>query len=97
MKVIFSDRSRARLHEIQSYVAFHNIRAAVQVIDRILYTTELLADHPHLGTLWRAGKTRALVVSGLPYRIHYRVDDARKRIIVITVSHTSRKEPELRW
>ena len=29
MKGVFTDLSRRRLHEIQSYIAFHNIRAAV--------------------------------------------------------------------
>ena len=36
MKVVFSDLSRRRLHEIQAYIAFDNIRAAVKVIDRII-------------------------------------------------------------
>ena len=36
MKVVFSDLSRRRLHEIQSCIAFHNIRAAVKVVDRII-------------------------------------------------------------
>ena len=36
MRVVFSDLSRRRLHEIQSYIAFHNIRAAAKVVDRII-------------------------------------------------------------
>ena len=67
MKVVFSDRSRARLHEIQSYIAFYDIRAAAKVVDRIIYATEMLSDHPRLGPTWSGGRTRALVVSGLPY------------------------------
>jgi hypothetical protein len=49
MKVVFSDLSRARLHEIQSCIAFYNIRAAGSVVDRMK---------------WTDGRTRALVVSG---------------------------------
>ena len=95
MKVTFSALSRRRLHEIQSYIAFDNIRAAVKVIDRIVFTAELLADHPHLGTLWRGGLTRALVVSGLPYRIHYRVDLTLEAVKIITVAHTSQMPPKI--
>ena len=94
MRVVFSDLSRRRLHEIQSYIAFDNIRAAVKVIDRIIFTAELLGDHPQLGTLWHGGPTRALTVSGLPYRIHYRIDEANSLVAVITVAHTSQLPPD---
>jgi plasmid stabilization system protein ParE len=66
LTVVFSARSRARLHEIQGYIAFHNIRAARSVVDRIIYAAEMLADHPLLGTVWQGGPTRALTVPGLP-------------------------------
>jgi plasmid stabilization system protein ParE len=95
MKVVFSDLSRKRLHEIQAYIAFDNIRAAVKVIDRIIYTAELLGDHPDLGTLWQGGPTRALAVSGLRYRIHYMVDANKGEVAIITVAHTSQLPPEL--
>ncbi len=93
MKVVFSDLSRARLHDIQGYIAFHNIRAAQRVADRIIYAAEMLADHPHLGAPWQGGPTRALTVPGLPYRIHYRVDQGAGRVEVITVAHTSQLPP----
>ena len=50
MKVVFSDLARTRLHDIQGHIAFHNIRAAEKVVDRILYAAEMLGDHPLLGT-----------------------------------------------
>ena len=95
MKVVFSDLSRARLHEIQGYIALHNIRAAEKVVDRIIYAAEMLGDHPRLGTVWRRGATRALVVPGLPYRIHYRVNDVDGRVEIITVAHTSQLPPRI--
>lgn len=95
MKVVFSDLSRRRLHEIQSYIAFDNIRAAVKVVDRIIFTAELLGDHPHLGILWQYGPTRALMVSGLPYRVHYRIDGQNGRVEIITVAHTSQLPPKI--
>jgi plasmid stabilization system protein ParE len=93
MKVVFSDLSRARLHDIQGYIAFHNIRAAEKVVDRIIYAAEMLGDHPRLGTVWRRGPTRTLTVPGLPYRIHYRVNEGKNRVEIITVAHTSQLPP----
>jgi plasmid stabilization system protein ParE len=55
MKVVFSDLARTRLHDIQGHIAFHNIRAAEKVVDRILYAAEMLGDHPLLGTVWKDG------------------------------------------
>jgi plasmid stabilization system protein ParE len=45
MKIVFSDRSRARLHEIQGYIAFHNIRAAEKVVDRIGPAVDVTGDN----------------------------------------------------
>ena len=91
MKVVFSDRSRVRLHEIQAYIAFFNSRAAVRVVDRIIYAAEMLEDHPQLGAPWREGPTRALVVPGIPYRIHYRLH--LDRVEIITIVHVRQKAP----
>ncbi len=93
MKVVFSDLSRRRLHEIQSYIALHNIRAAAKVVDRIIYATEMLGDHPKLGAEWQGGPTRALVVSGLPYRVHYRLNE--DRVEIITVAHSNQLPPKI--
>ena len=93
LPVVFSDRARARLHEIQGYIAFHNIRAAERVVNRILYAAEMLGDHPELGRVWQDGASRALSVPGLPYRIHYKVL-AGQRVAVITVAHMSQLPPE---
>ena len=44
-----------------------------------------------IGPSWRDGPTRALTVSGLPYRVHDRIrgDDVE----IITIAHT-RQRPE---
>ena len=92
MKVVFSPRALLRLREIQAYIAYDNVTAAVMVVNRIRQSTEMLADHPKLGKEWDS-QTRALVVSGLPYRIHYRIDETAETVEVITVAHTSRRPP----
>lgn len=92
MKLVFSPRALRRLREIQAYIAYDNISAATRVMQRIRQTADMLADHPKLGREWD-GATRALVVSGLPYRIHYRINEEAGRVEVITVAHTSCKPP----
>ena len=92
MKVVFSPRALLRLREIQAYIAYDNVTAAATVMNRIRQSTEVLADHPMLGREWDE-LTRALVVSGLPYRIHYRIDESTEIVEVITVVHTSQKPP----
>lgn len=92
MKVVFSPRALLRLREIQAYIAYDNVTAAVKVVNRIRQSTETLADHPNLGWEWDT-RTRALVVSGLPYRIHYRIDAGAEVVEIITVAHTGQKPP----
>ncbi|WP_267901431.1 type II toxin-antitoxin system RelE/ParE family toxin [Amaricoccus solimangrovi] len=79
---------------MQSYIAYDDIMAAAKVANRIRQSTEMLADHPMLGREWD-GHTRALVVSGLPYRVHYRINERAGVVEIITVAHTSRKSPRL--
>jgi plasmid stabilization system protein ParE len=95
MRVVFSPRSVARLREIQAWVAYDNVTAAVQVVSRIRQCAELLGEHPKLGPAWMGGPTRALVVSGLPYRLHYRVNEAAGAVEIITVTHPSQRPPRM--
>ena len=64
-------------------------------MDRIIYATEILGDHPRLGAEWQGGPSRALTVSGLPYRVHYRLNEDEGRVEIITVAHTSQLLPKL--
>ena len=93
MRVVFSDRAKLRLRQIQSYIAEDNPGAAERVVIRIRQTVEFLSDFPRIGRIWEDGATRALNVSGLPYRVHYRIDENAEVIQIITIAHTSRKSP----
>ena len=93
MNVVFSDRARLRLHQIRRYIAEDNPVAAERVVIRIRQTVELLSDFPRIGPNWEDGVTRAMNVSGLPYRVHYRIDEDAEVIQIITIAHTSRKSP----
>lgn len=90
MNLIISPRAARRLREIQAHIALDaDLNTALRVLLRIRQSVEVLTDFPRLGAEWNGGPTRALVVSGLPYRIHYRLlSDA---VEVITIAHTSQK------
>ena len=90
MRVVFSGRAKLRLRQIRRYIAEDNPVAAERVAIRIRQTIELLADFPRIGRIREEGATRALNVSGLPYRVHYRIDEAAETVQIITIAHTSR-------
>ena len=92
MTVILAPRAERRLRDIQAYLAAEaGVATALKVMMRIRQTVEIHADHPMIGPSWRDGPTRALTVSGLPYRVHDRIrgDDVE----IITIAHT-RQRPE---
>jgi plasmid stabilization system protein ParE len=92
MKLTVSPRAVKRLREIQARIALDaNLTVALRVVLRIQQSVEMLADFPSLAPEWDDGPTRALVVSGLPYRIHYRL--LPDEIEIITIAHTSQKPP----
>lgn len=92
MKLILSPRAERRLREIQSHIAMGaSLNTALRVILRIRQSVEILADFPMIGARWHDGPTRALVVSGLPYRVHYRIKG--EVLEIITIAHTSQKPP----
>ena len=89
--VVYSALSQRRLEAIHLYIAARNPRAAIKVLERIRRSADLLSDNPHLGPRWRDGPTRALVVPGLPNRIHYAVNEAHGIVEVIHIAHTSQR------
>lgn len=92
MKLIVSPRAARRLREIQGHIALDaSLHIALRVILRIRQSVEMLADFPEIGARWQDGPTRALVVSGLPYRIHYRI--TKDAVEILTVAHTSQRPP----
>lgn len=95
MKLVLSPRAVRRLREIRSYIAYDDAVAAARVVERIRQSIEMLADHPGLGRPWDDGRTRALTVSGLPDRVHYRIVEDAERSEVITVAHLSQRPPRL--
>ena len=94
MRLVISPRAARRLREIQAHIALEaNLQIALRVVLRIRQSAEMLTDFPMLAPVWDDGPTRALVVSGLPYRIHYRIKG--DVVDIITIAHTSQRPPKL--
>jgi plasmid stabilization system protein ParE len=90
MKLIVSPLAARRLRDIQAHIALEgNLPAALRVVLRIRQAAEMLTDFPRIGPVWHGGPSRVLVVSGLPYRIHYRI--LADAVEILTIAHTSQK------
>ena len=90
MRVELSARADAQLDGIAAFLTASNPEAARSVLDRIRQVIDLLADFPSLGPVWQGG-TRAVLVTGLPYRVHYRVE--ADRVVVVTIAHVRQRPP----
>ena len=95
MKIIFSPRAKGRLRQIRSYIAENSPINAIKTISRIHQVIELLSSFPELGKFWKKSDTRAIVVAGLPYRIHYVVNQKENAIEIITIVHTRQLPPDI--
>ena len=95
-QVIWTEPALAAFEEAIRYLAEWNPSAAETMRLSILDHVESLARFPHIGPKYepdQSGRSREIVCK--PYRIFYRLDDAAKKVEVLTVWHGSRQEPEL--
>ena len=96
MTLIISPRAARRLREIQGHIALEaSLHIALRVILRIRQSVEMLTDFSEIGARWQDGPTRVLVVSGLPYRVHYQIKG--DVVEVLTIAHTSQRPPRFGW
>jgi len=93
MKVYWTDRAKARLKNIQQYIAEDSPQAALKVVDRITSRSQQLIDLPHSGSLVREyhrDDVRELLEK--PYRIIYKIKP--DQIDVLTVMHYRQVLPQ---
>ncbi len=92
MKVRWLAGARDDLESIGRYIAQDNPAAAYRTVAGIEAAVNLLEHHPHMGRDGRVGKTRELVVTGLPYIIPYYL--YQNEIRILAVMHEARKWPD---
>ena len=86
MKVYWTDRAKARLKELESYIAQDSETAAKKVVKRLLIKSNQISVLPYSGRKvpeYGQDDIREMLVK--PYRIIYRI--RTDRIDVLTVMH----------
>lgn len=75
-----------------AYVADRNPQAAIDMGDAIEAAVARLEACPHSGRLGRIMGTRELVVSGTPYVVAYRVEQAT--VVILRLLHGAQRWPD---
>jgi len=81
MRVIWSERARRDRHHAIDFIADENVRAAIEVGDRLVAISDRLEQLPESGRLGRIAGTREYVVLGTPYIAVYRITGDTVRIM----------------
>ena len=89
VEIVWSALARARLREIQGYVARDKPGAAERLAIRIVAMVETLRNHPHLGRIGAEAGIRELVFGRTPYIVLYRVQG--ERVIIGTIWHGAQR------
>ena len=90
MKVRFTRRASADLREIRAYHEQESSAVALRVRQAIISAINLVRLRPAIGIRnIRATEIRSKLVTGFPYRIHYRVRSGALEILHIR--HTARQ------
>lgn len=95
-QIVWTEPALADLEAILRYVATHDSAAAEELRVELLGSVATLQRFPFLGPVYerdRTGRSREIVCRR--YRIFYRVDEVAKRVEVLTIWHSARREPRL--
>ncbi len=95
-KVVWTEPALDDLREAISYIAADDAEAAFRVGDEAVSATEILADFPFIGPVYREKGNGSIreIVSG-KYRSFYRVVEARGQVEILSVWHGARGTPRL--
>lgn len=73
MIIQWLDDAVSDLKPVREYIARDNPGAAGKTVKKILYTIDVLLEHPNMGLPGRVAYTRELAIPGTPYIVPYRV------------------------
>jgi toxin ParE1/3/4 len=95
-EIVWTLPAERDLEAIARYIAQRNPTAAARLVKAIVAEVSRLRAFPYLGSAYPPGSTsrnRELIYR--KYRIFYRVVEAARRVEVLTVWHSARREPRL--
>jgi len=90
VRLRFTAEAREHIAGIYSYIRDRNPVAATQVVARIRFAAEQLAEFPRMGHVGRVSGTHEWVVGGLPYIIVYQTDAAdTDEVLILGIFHAA--------
>lgn len=92
MEIVWTKLASEDRRKIREYIAENNLRAAIELDERIGSMAISLADQPLKGRDGRVNGTRELVIHP-HFILVYRVKNEEERIEMIRVLHTAQKWP----
>jgi plasmid stabilization system protein ParE len=95
-EIIWTEPAVADLEQIVRTAASHNPTVAESLRVELLESVEVLARFPWIGPLYerdRSGRTREILCR--QYRIFYRAREEQRRVEILTLWHSARREPKL--
>ena len=87
----WTDLAIDNLQALHAYIAEQNPRAAVEVVEQVLQTANLLTRSPEMGRIGRVPQTRELVISNTPYIVAYQT--TKDHIFILAIIHGARRWP----
>ena len=94
--VVWTEPAVGDLEAVVRRVARDDSAAAETLREKLLESVEVLSRLPYIGPSYekdQSGRTREIVCG--KYRLFYRVLEADHRVEIVTVYHSSRREPRL--
>lgn len=92
MEIVWTQLASRDRQKIREYIAEHNLRAAIELDERISNMAASLADQPLKARDGRVVGTRELVIHP-HFILVYHVDNKLKKVVIIRILHTAQKWP----
>jgi toxin ParE1/3/4 len=94
MKVRWTESAAVNWEQAFDFIAQDNVTAALDIAEKILDMTEMLAIHPRAGRPGRIMGTRELVITDSPFILAYGIETAEDVIWIYAIYHGRRRWPE---
>ena len=95
-QIVWTETAVADLEQIVRNAASRSPTTAASLRVELLESVEVLARFPLIGPAYERDRTgRAREILCRQYRIFYRLVEDRRRVEILTVWHSARREPKL--
>lgn len=94
MQLKWTDLAAKDLDHIETYIATENSPlVAIDVVLKVIDTSELLSSHPKAGRPGRVTGTRELAIDGIPFILIYRIMHRLEQLQILRVLHDAQQWP----